>query len=211
MGARQVLVYVLDGVLRLLHPVMPFLTEELWQAIPHKGEALMVAQWPLVRAELAFERECREFSAVIDAIRAIRTRRAELNVPPSKKANIYIQTDTPGVFAQGAAFIQRLAYASRVEIDSNFEVPGAVQVVTQEARIFIPQDELIDMQAELARLEKERKKIVSDIEMFTKKLSNEGFTSKAPENVIAAEREKLARANDLLIKIDESISAVKPQ
>jgi valyl-tRNA synthetase len=155
-GARQVLVFVLDGVLRLLHPIMPFLTEEVWQALPHEGEALMIAEWPKQDDSFAFRRECDEFSAVIDAIRAIRARRAEMNVPPSKKAKLFIQTDTPGIFAQGAAFIQRLAYASQVEIGSSFDVPGAVQVLTQSARIFIPQDELVDMQAELARLEKER-------------------------------------------------------
>ena len=208
-SARQVLVYVLDGILRLLHPMMPFLTEELWQAIPHEGEALMIADWPKQDPVLAFEQERVQFTSVIDAIRAVRTRRAEMNVPPSRKANLFIQTDSPGVFALGLAFIKRLAYATEVEIGTDFDLPGAVQVITQDARIFIPQDELIDMQAELARLEKERGRVQSDIDMLSRKLSNEGFTAKAPPSVVEAEREKLARASEMLVKIEESIGAIK--
>ena len=207
-AAQQVLCYVLDGVLRLLHPVMPFITEELWQAIPHEGESLMIAKWPESKAELDFAREQADFAVIIDAIRAIRVRRAEMNVPPSKKAKVYIQTELKAVFEQGIPFIARLAFASEVEL-SDTEIAGAVQVVTEAARISIPMDELVDMEKERARLVKEREKALAEVTMLDKKLSNESFTAKAPAAIVAAEREKLAKAQELLAKIDESLAAAK--
>jgi valyl-tRNA synthetase len=207
-AAQQVLVYIADGFLRLLHPVMPFITEELWQAIPHEGESLMIAAWPVQEERFSFPQEQADFSMVIDAIGRIRARRAEMNVPPSKKAKVYIQTDLAGVFAQGAAFIQRLAYASQVEIGTGFDIPGAVQVVTDSARIFIPMEQLVDMEAEKKRLTKERDHLLSEIAMLEKKLSNESFTAKAPAQVVQAERDKHAKAKELLSKVEESLSAV---
>ena len=206
--AQKVLVYLLDGTLRLLHPFMPFITEELWQAIPHDGESIMVSSWPVFQPALVFEKEERDFSGIMDVIRGIRARRAEMNVPPSKKAKVFIVTDSAGVFAQGEPFIRRLAYASEIEIGSSFDLEGAVQVVTSAARVFIPMGDLIDMEKERARLEKEKTVVQKDIDMITAKLGNEGFVAKAPEKVVAAEREKLGAAKEKLLKIDESIKAL---
>ena len=204
--AKQVLLYVLDGALRLLHPFMPFITEEVWQALPYKGKALITADWPTYKPSLSFPTEQREFSMIVDAIRAIRARRSEMNVPPSKKARVQIETQYASVFAQGAPFIERLAHASEVEIGNAFSPDGAVGVITDAARIFIPLAELIDPEKEKARLLKEKTAVLRDIETLEKKLSNPGFTDNAPAGVVSAERDKLARAGERLSKIEESLA-----
>ncbi len=204
--ARQVLLYVLDGSLRLLHPFMPFITEEVWQALPHEGETLMIQSWPTADPALAFTREEQEFNMVVEAIRAIRARRAELGVPPSKKARLNIETDHAAVFAQGASFLQRLAFASSVEIGNGFDPAGSVQVITDAARIFIPMAELLDLDKERARLEKEKGTAQSEIAMIEKKLQNQGFVAKAPAAVVEGKREKLRKASERLAKIEESLT-----
>jgi valyl-tRNA synthetase len=204
--ARQVLLYVLDGSLRLLHPFMPFITEEVWQALPHEGETLMIQSWPTSNPALDFAREEREFNMVVEAIRAIRARRAELGVSPSKKARLNIQTDYAAVFAQGAPFLQRLASASHVEIGNSFDPAGSVQVITDAARIFIPMAELLDLDKERARLEKEKTTAQNEIAMIEKKLQNQGFVAKAPAAVVEGEREKLRKASERLAKIEESLA-----
>ncbi|MCL2033413.1 MAG: valine--tRNA ligase [Oscillospiraceae bacterium] len=206
--AQKVLVYLLDGTLRLLHPFMPFITEELWQAIPHEGESIMISSWPQFSQSLVFEKEERDFTSIMDVIRGVRSRRAEMNVPPSKKAKIFIVTDSAGVFVQGAAFIQRLGYASGIEIGSGYDPDGAIQIVTSAARVFIPMDELIDMEKERERLEKEKAAVQKDIGIINAKLTNDGFMAKAPDKVVALEREKLKAAQEKLSKIDESMSAL---
>jgi valyl-tRNA synthetase len=203
-----VLVWLLDGTLRLLHPFMPFLTEELWQAIPHEGESLVIADWPKYDPARSFTEEEAAFTKVMEAIRAIRARRAEMNVPPSKKAKVYIASKDAAVFDEGSAFIQRLAYASEVETGDNFQIDGAVQVVTDSARILIPMEELIDLDKERARLQKEADKAEQEIAMLEKKLGNEGFVAKAPAQVIEAERAKLAGAKERLAKTKESLAAI---
>ncbi len=203
--AQQMLVYLLDGTLRLLHPFMPFITEELWQAIPHDGDSIMISSWPLFNTAHVFEKEESDFSSIMDVIRAIRARRADMNVPPSKKAKVFIVTSQAGVFAQGAAFIQRLAFASEVEIGSDFSADGAVQVVTDAARVFIPMAELVDTAKEIARLTKEKDAVQKEFDFLDGKLQNEGFVAKAPEKVIEAEREKLSKAREKLLKIEESL------
>ena len=207
--AQQVLLYVLDGALRLLHPFMPFITEEVWQALPHQGETLMTRPWPEYSDALSFPEQAREFAMIVDAIRAVRARRAEMNVPPSKKARVQIETQFISVFAQGAPFIERLAHASEVEIGNAFSAENAVQVITDAARIFIPLSELIDPEKEKARLDKEKTAALRDIEMLNKKLSNKGFIAGAPEQVVNAERDKLARARERLSKIEESLVALQ--
>ena len=206
--AQQVLLYVLEGTLKLLHPFMPFITEEVWQALPHQGESIMVSAWPVYKQELAFTAEEQAFSQIMDAIRAIRTRRAEMNVPPSKKAKVYIETDMASVFAQGVPFIQRLAFASEVEICQNLAIEGAVQIVTDAARILIPMEQLIDFEKERARLNKELEDMKKEVAMLEGKLGNEGFVAKAPAKVIEGEREKLQKALERLGKIQQSLSAM---
>jgi valyl-tRNA synthetase len=210
-NAQRALVHVLEGTLRLLHPFMPFITEELWQAIPHEGESVMVASWPVYDPALSFEKEERQFSAVMDVISGVRQRRSEMNVPPSKKAKLYITTDHAGVFAQAVPFLQRLAFASEVEIETGCEPEGAVQVITSEARVFIPMSELVDLEKEAARLKKELEATEKEIAALEAKLSNEGFTAKAPANVVAAERERLGKAKEKLAKINESLGSLQKQ
>lgn len=206
--AQQILVYVLTRTLQLLHPFMPFLSEELWQALPHHGDSIMVSAWPTVNGELAFEKEEEEFSIVLDAIRGIRTRRSEMNVPPSKKAMVQIETTRPDVFIQGIPFIERLAFAQQVKVGEHFTSEKSVQVVTDAARILIPMEQLIDKDKERQRLQKELETAQKEINMLEGKLSNEQFVSKAPAAVVEGEREKLQKAKDLLNKVQESLATL---
>ncbi len=209
--AIQVLVYVLDQVLRLLHPFMPFITEEIWQSIPHQGEALIIAQWPQVRNDLHFKAEAELMESVMEAIRAIRNRRAEMNVPPSKKAALYILTSKPQVFTEGEGFLQRLAYADSVEILSiepeNLE--GLVTITTADAKLYIPMGQLVDVSKELERIGKELEKARNNLASIQAKLANEKFTARAPEAVVNAEREKAAKAQDLITQLEQSEAAMK--
>ncbi len=205
LDAQRMLVYVMNGALRLLHPFMPFITEEIWQALPHEGESIMVAPWP--QKKEGYPQEEAAFEKIMAVIKGIRNRRAEMNVPPSKKAGIFIATAYQDVFQQGTPFLIRLAYASHVEIGQEFDLKGAVQVVTDAARVFIPMDELIDKEKELARLAKEKAVCEKEIQGLTGKLSNQGFVSKAPAHVVEAERAKLEKQKERLTKIQESIAA----
>ncbi len=206
LGAQQVLVYVMEGTLKLLHPFMPFITEEIWQALPHEGESIMVSAWPVYTPSLAFAKEEADFEKVMDAIRAVRNRRAEMNVPPSRKAQLCIATGEPEVFEQGRPFLHRLASASEVTVADSFTMEGAVQVITNAARIFIPMDELVDKEKELARLNKEKEKVEKEIGALSKKLDNPGFVSKAPAAVVEGERAKLQQQKERLARIEESIA-----
>ncbi len=209
--AMQVLVYVLDQVLRLLHPFMPFITEEIWQTIPHKGDALIVADWPKFNAELSFKTECDLMESVMEAIRAIRNRRAELNVPPSKKAALYVLTNKPQVFTEGEGFLQRLAYADEVSLleAEPQNLDGMVTITTADAKLYIPMGQLVDVAKELDRIQKELEKARKNLAAIEGKLSNENFTARAPENVVNAEREKAAKARDLIAQLEESEASLK--
>ena len=211
-SAQKVLIYVMNQCLKLLHPIMPFITEEIWQAIPNDCESIMIAPWPQYQEDLCFRQEEEDFEKVMSAIKAIRNRRAEMNVPPSKKARVLVKTLDTDVFESGAMFIERLASASEVKVSGVAPQQGedfsdAVQVITDSARIFIPVDELVDKEKELARLEKERKACEKDIAMVEQKLSSQGFIEKAPQNVVEAERVKLEKHTERMEKIIESIAA----
>ena len=206
LAAQKVLVYVLDQFLRLLHPFMPFITEEIWQAIPHEGKFLMLADWPKYDESLNFGAEAAHMESVMNAIRSIRNRRAEMNVPPSKKSTLYVVSDKGEIFRQGEGFICRLAYADKViicETDPEGH-ENMVCVVTNDAKLYIPLEELIDFEKELARLEKEKANCLKQIAMFEGKLSNEAFVSHAPEKVVAEQREKLEKNRALLAQLEES-------
>ncbi len=209
--AIQVLVYVLDQILRLLHPFMPFITEEIWQSIPHGGDALIVAQWPAYSEDLAFKTECDLMESVMDAIRAIRNRRAEMNVPPSKKAALYVLTAKPQVFTEGEGFLQRLAYADAVTLLEHEpeNLDGMVTVTTADAKLYIPMGQLVDVSKELERIEKELEKAKKNLAGIEAKLSNENFTARAPEAVVNAEREKAAKARDLIAQLEQSAAKLK--
>ncbi len=209
--AIAVLVYVLDQILRLLHPFMPFITEEIWQSLPHEGEALIVAQWPKYRDDLAFKVEEALMESVMDAIRAIRNRRSEMNVPPSKKAALYVLTSKPQVFTEGEGFIQRLAYADSVTLmDSEpANLDGMVTCATADAKLYIPMGQLVDVAKELERIGKELEKNRKFLASLEAKLSNEKFVSRAPEAVVAAEKEKAQKTRDLITSLEESEAAMK--
>ncbi len=207
--ARRVLVFVMTRTLSLLHPFMPFVTEEIWQSLPHEGEALIRAPWPVYDEALAFPAEEKEMERVMDAIRAIRNRRAEMNVPPSRKAEVYVETAFADTFRTGAPFIQRLASASAVRVGESFEVPGAVKIVTADATIQIPMDELVDRAAELARLSKERESVQKQLDGAQARLNNPAFTSKAPEAVVATARENAERLAEKLALLDQTIESYR--
>ncbi len=209
--ALQVLVYVLDQTLRLLHPFMPFITEEIWQSLPHEGDALIVASWPVYREDQEFKAEQEQMESVMNAIRTIRNRRAEMNVPPSKKAALYVLTSKPKAFAEGEGFIQRLAYADQVTmLDKEPEnLDGMVCCTTSDAKLYIPMGQLVDVAKELERIGKELEKARKNLAGIEGKLSNEKFTARAPEAVVNAEREKAAKARDLIVQLEESEAALK--
>ena len=203
--AQCVLVYVLDQILRLLHPYMPFITEEIWQAIPHEGDFLMCSDWPTWSESLNFAAEEDAMQSVMDAIRAVRARRAEMNVPPSKKTTLYIVSDHADSFRQGTGYICRLAYAQEVVI-CDAEPAGhenMVSVVTHDAKVFIPLDQLIDFDKERERIAKEKEKVQKEISCYSGKLSNANFVARAPEAVVNAERAKLEKAKALLAQLEE--------
>ena len=204
--AKDVLVYVLSNTLKLLHPFMPFITEEIWQSLPHEGESIMISSWPEYDGALNFSCEEEEMESIMEAVRAIRNRRAEMNVPPSKKAKYYIATAAKQTFESAGVFMKRLASASEVEVGDSFEPDGSVVIVTAKAKIYIPMGELIDFEAERARLLKEKDKALKELEFINIKLSNPGFVSKAPEAVVQGQREAAAKLNDKLKMLDDSIA-----
>ena len=206
-SARRVLVWTMSNTLKLLHPFMPYITEEIWQTLPHDGEALIVAKWPEYDEALSFPQEAKDLENVMALIRAIRTRRNEMNVPPSKKAHIYIDTAHPAPYEEASEFIARLAYGSKVEIGTGFDVQGAVTAVTDDAKALLPMDDLVDKAAETARLNKELANAQKQLDIVKAKLANEKFTSKAPQNVIdgvKANGEKLEAKIKLILETLES-------
>ncbi|MBE6632985.1 MAG: valine--tRNA ligase [Ruminococcaceae bacterium] len=204
--AQNVLCFVLNGILKLLHPFMPFITEEIYQALPHDAsvESIMIAKYPTVDEALSFPEESVRMTRVINAIKAIRMRRNEMNVVPSRRAKVYLETKYPESFPEAShAFFARLASASEVEVaekfdDSVISADNAVQIITDSATVYLPLSDLVDTEKERARLQNEEKKLTSEIERLTKKLSNEGFVAKAPVAVVEAERQKLARYTENL-------------
>ena len=207
--ARAVLCHVFGGTLKLLHPFMPFITEEIWQSLPHTGEVLMCSDWPEYRADFDFGTDEADFEKIMDVIKAIRNRRAEMNVPPSKKAKVYISSEYGGIFSAGSSYICRLAYASEVVCGEPQDAEGSVRVVTDCAAVYMPMKELVDVAAELERLNRDMEKALVDKEFFEKKLSNAGFVAKAPAAVVEQQKEGLNKALDKIKMINESIALLK--
>ncbi|NCE65252.1 valine--tRNA ligase [Pseudoflavonifractor sp. 524-17] len=210
-NAQKVLCYVLTETLKLLHPFMPFITEEIWQALPHEGDFLMLQKWPEYRPERSFPQEEKEMELIMEAIRGVRTRRAEMNVPPSKKASLTVATLERETFTAGIPFLKRLAYASDVTItgaaglegDEAESAKGNVTVITHAARISMPLAELVDLEKERARIEKELEKNRKSLSGLEAKLNNPGFVGKAPEHVVQAERERAEKLSALIAKLEE--------
>ena len=200
--AKRTLVKVLSGILGLLHPYMPFITEEIYQAIPHTCESIMISEYPTFNAELDYSEAESQVDRIIACITAIRTRRAEMNVPPSKKAKLYVVTKYEDTFKNAAKILEKLASASEVIITEGYESDDAVMIATDAGRMYIPLAEVIDFEKERARLTAEMKKNDGEIERIEKKLANEGFVAKAPAAVIEGEKAKLQK----YLEVRESLS-----
>ena len=204
--AKAVLVYVLTDILKLLHPFMPFITEEIYQAIPHDTESIMISKWPEYDPTLSFADEEAQMEKIMDAIRAIRNRRAEMNIPPSKKSKAYVETAFVDVFAVGSEFIKRLAYASDVEIADAFgDLGNTVTIVTNDAKIYIPLGDLVDFEVEAKRLQKELAVAEEKLAFINKKLDNPGFVNKAPEKVVQQNRDEAAKLTEKIANLRSSL------
>ncbi|MCH5304408.1 MAG: valine--tRNA ligase [Ruminococcus sp.] len=208
-NARQVLLWTLDKILKLLHPFMPYITEEIWQTLPVDGETIMLSDYPQYDEKIDFPEAVSSMEKIMEAIRAIRNRRNEMNVPPSKKAKVYIATKLSDVFEQGEAFICRLASASEVEVGESFDIEGAVNVVTADAKIYIPMDQLVDKTAELERLNKELAAVEKRLAQSEGKLNNQGFVSKAPAAVVEKVKGQAAKEREQIAMIKAAIEALK--
>ena len=204
--ARRVLVYVLDKILKLLHPFMPFITEEIWQNLPHEGETIMLQKYPEYTEALDFADEAQQMEKIMKAITAVRTQRNEMNVPPSRRAKLYIATKAADTFAHGAEFMKKLASAGEVEIGDEFAIEGAVTVVTADAKIYIPLSELVDKEAELKRLNKELEQAKKLLAQDEAKLSNQGFITKAPAAVVDKIRVQAERGREKIALIEAAIA-----
>jgi valyl-tRNA synthetase len=209
-GAQKVLLFVLIETLKLLHPFMPFITEEIYQALPHEGTALMIEQYPQYNNALSFPEEEAAFETIMAAVRAIRARRAEMNVPPSKRPHLTIVTDKTDIFEAGRVYLSKLAYAGELTIGSTVpaDADKMVAVVTDEAKMYMPLSELVDLEKERVRIEKELSRAKDELQRTLDKLANEKFTSKAPEHVVNAEREKAEKARALIENLTESLKGL---
>ncbi len=208
--AQYVLTYVLSNTMKLLHPFMPFITEEIWQHLPHEGESIVISAFPVYDEKLSFNQEEKQMEIIMSAIAAVRNRRSEMNVPPSKKAKMFIVTDNKELFEKGIPFFQKLASASDVEIlDGKAAVDSnAVNVVVEAAEIFLPLGELVDKTAEIERLTKEKKNLEAEIKRVEGKLGNQGFVSKAPAKVVEEEKAKGEKYRDMLSKVLKSLEEI---
>ncbi len=208
--AKAVLVYVMSNTLKLLHPFMPFITEEIWQALPHDGETIMLSSWARYDEKLDFSDEEAKMDMIMTAIKAVRNRRAEMNVAPSKKAKVSIETSFKDTFTSGSVFFNRLASASEVEVGDRFDnMDGAVSIITESARIYIPLDELVDFKAELERLNKEKAAVQKDLDFVNNKLNNKNFVEKAPAAVVEGQRKAQAAYLEKMKMLDESIAKLE--
>ena len=207
--AQNTIVYVFSNTLKLLHPIMPFITEEIWLTLPHEGESIMISSWPETNDNYKFDTETVKMGYIIDAIKAIRNRRAEMNVAPSKKAHIYIETANKDIYKDSSIFFEKLASSSGITITDSYEDENSVSIITDSAKFYIPLSEMLDFTKELERLNKEKEKTQYEIDRIEKKLSNQAFVSKAPAAVVASENEKLEKYKETLSNIMSAIERIK--
>nr|WP_319487854.1 valine--tRNA ligase [uncultured Caproiciproducens sp.] len=208
-NVRQVLVWVMSGTLKLMHPFMPFITEEIWQTLPHEGESIMVSKWPEYEEGHCFPQAAANMQSIMDAVRSVRNRRSEMNVPPSRKTHLYIASNDTSMFEEGKGILKRLAYASEVEIGADCQIEGAATIVTANAKLYIPMSELVDKKAELDRLTKELESAQKQYANAQEKLNNERFMSKAPANVVDGVKQNAAKLSDHIALIQSGIDALK--
>ena len=209
--AQKVLTYVLSNTLKLLHPFMPFITEEIWQALPHDGESIMISEWPKYNEALVNTAAEQDMTVIMEAIKGVRNVKNEMNVPPSKKVKLFVVTEEADLFRQATAFLEKLASASEVDIRAQKDgIPeNVVSVVNPKAEILLPLDELVDKEKEIERLTKEKAKLEGEIKRVEGKLSNKGFTDKAPASVVEEERQKGEKYKAMLEKVLESLAKMQ--
>lgn len=195
--------------MKLLHPFMPFITEEIWQHLPHEGASIMISDWPRYSDALNFADAEADMTRIMNAIKSIRNTRTEMNIAPSKKCHITIATDLEAVFNQGVLFFEKLASASGVTVKKGATVENAVSVVVDGATVFLPLDELVDKEKEIERLTKEKQTLLSEIKRVEGKLGNAGFVAKAPAAVVEEERKKGEKYKEMLAKVEESLAALQ--
>jgi len=197
--------------MKLLHPFMPFITEEIWQHLPHEGESIMISSFPVFDESLSFKTEEKQMEIIMSAITSIRNRRAEMNVPPSKKANMIIVTDNAELFQKGTPFFEKLASANSVTIQATKDGidKNAVSLVVDSAEVFLPMGELVDKEKETERLTKEKQQLESEIKRVEGKLNNPGFVAKAPEKVVEEEKAKGEKYREMLDKVLKSLEALE--
>ena len=205
-GVKRVLIYVMTNTLKLLHPFMPFITEEIWQSLPHEGESIMISAWPVYDEKLNFEKEEAQMEMIMQAVRAIRNCRAEMNVAPSKKAKTYISTAYKDTFELSTEIMKKLASASEVEVGEDMEIEGAVCIVADAAKIYIPMGDLVDFEAERKRLNKELEKTQKKLDQVNGKLNNAGFIAKAPAQVVEGQKEEARKLNEKIAMLNDSLS-----
>ncbi len=208
LAAQRTLTYVLSNTLKLLHPFMPFITEEIWRSLPHSGDSIMISDYPEYKREFEFPQAEKEMGILISAIRAVRNRRSEMNVPPSRKAGIIVVSTYGDLFKSGEQFFIRLASASGVEVVGSHNGEGCVRIVTGDSEIFIPLADMVDLDAERERLQKELAAAENEIARAEGKLANADFVARAPEKVVGAEKEKLEKYRSVAEKLRESIASL---
>ncbi len=210
----KVLLYVLENILKLLHPFMPYITEEIWQALPNREDALIVSKWPEYKEELVFEKEERATEYIENAIREIRNARSEMNIENSKKSNTLVYTKDPEVkeiFEEMKGLLLSLGYSNSVEItdDEGRKNSENIAIVLDRAEIQLPLKELVDFEKELKRLQKDKKDAEAELKRAKGKLSNQGFVSKAPAKLIEEEKEKVTKYEEILKTVEEQIAKVE--
>ena len=206
------LTYVLSNSLKLLHPFMPFITEEIWQHLPHEGDSIMISPWPEYNENEVDAEAEDQMEAIMNAIRSIRNVRAEMEVHPSQKAQVIIVPSQgyKDVFEEAKIYFERLAYASKLVLkNSESDIPeNSVSAVTDKAQIFMPLEDLVDFDKEMARLNKEKETLKKEIARAEGKLANENFVKKAPPAVVEEERQKLKKYLDMMDKVNDRIEAL---
>ena len=213
-AALWTLKQVLINALKLMHPFMPFITEELFTAIQDKEESIMISQWPTYREEWNYKENEMEIDTIKEAVRNIRNIRAEMNVAPSKKVHVYVVSENEevrGIFEHSKVFFKTLGHASEVTVQADKAGIGedAVSVVVKDATIYMPLAELVDFAKEIERLEKEQAKLVKEVERVVKKLANQGFVAKAPAHVIEEEKAKEEKYKAMLAQVEERLAQLK--
>lgn len=208
-NTQKTLLWIMSGMMKLLHPFMPYITEEIWQSFPHNSESIMISPYPEYDSSLEFSKQEDEVGTVMKIVKAIRNRRSEMNVPAGKKTFIYIETNQAESLLSYKELIKQLACAREVEFGNSFNIPDAVTIIAGSHRIYIPTGDLVDKEAEILRLQKELNEAQEGLKRAEERLMNQAFLSKAPDNVVNGVRDNVKKLSDRVNKITEAVSELK--